>query len=241
MSKLLQCVVCTLVLAVVSSAAVATADVVVDGSIGSDWAGVTPVQVTYDPGAPEGNFGAPTGTTDSIAYDIYVTGDANDLYVGLETTSDNTTGLTFTNLYFGNSILGSTIGFEIENNNAFVPGGSTNVGYATGTADNEINYAMTTGTLALPAPTVIEIAIPWAVFTENSLNLAGFSPLSGSVQLRLSQSFGYSVAGGQDAYGDARLGLVNIPGAVPEPASVLVWTLLGLTVGGVGWWRKRAL
>jgi len=27
--------------------------------------------------------------------------------------------------------------------------------------------------------------------------------------------------------------------AVPEPGSVMVWSLLGLTIGGAGWWRRK--
>ncbi len=30
-----------------------------------------------------------------------------------------------------------------------------------------------------------------------------------------------------------------ITSSVPEPASVIVWSLLGLTIGGAGWWRRH--
>ena len=31
----------------------------------------------------------------------------------------------------------------------------------------------------------------------------------------------------------------KVDGAIPEPSSVLVWVLLGVSCGGVGWWRRR--
>lgn len=31
----------------------------------------------------------------------------------------------------------------------------------------------------------------------------------------------------------------KVDGAIPEPSSVLVWVLLGVSSGGVGWWRRR--
>jgi hypothetical protein len=209
----------------------------VDGTIGPEWAGINPVVVTHKDGADEGNFGTPSQFTDSVGYDIYVRGDATYLYVGLETTSNfDHPDLNFTNLYFGTPTLGSTIGFEVTNNDAFVPGVAGSVGYTPGTGPGQIDYAVTPGSATTPS--VIEVAIPWIDFTTNALGLEalGFSPLTSEVQLRLSQSFGYSVAGGA-TYGDDRLGLLSVPGTVPEPASIAAWGVLGVIAGGAAWRR----
>ena len=31
----------------------------------------------------------------------------------------------------------------------------------------------------------------------------------------------------------------SITGIIPEPSSIVVWSLFGLTLGSIGWWRKR--
>jgi len=47
-----------------------------------------------------------------------------------------------------------------------------------------------------------------------------------------------TVQNGDNAYTDA---LIATPAnaVVPEPASLVVWSLLAMTVGGAGWWRRR--
>jgi hypothetical protein len=62
----------------------------------------------------------------------------------------------------------------------------------------------------------------------------------GQVILRLSQSFGYSVAGG-DTYGTDRLGAFTLPGgAVPEPAGWAMMIVGFLGAGGVLRTRRKA-
>lgn len=216
--------------AVFGTASIASAAAVgVDGSIGSEWSSVTPVHVLYNPSAPTGNFGAPTNENASVAYDIYVRGDANYLYVGIQTLSP-VSGLDFANLYFDTNppaADGSDLGFEVTNNRAFIPGGSGYTNYTAGADD--ITFSLTAGTGSTNG--VLEFAVPFTFLINDPLGMGFPHATPGSyVTLRLSQSFGYSVAGGA-TYGADRLGRVDIPSTsiVPLPTSAL--SGLGLLAG----------
>jgi len=214
------------------AAAAYAAPVGIDGTIGGEWAGYTPVSVTYNSGAPMHNFGAPTSETNGVSYDIYTRGDSDYVYVGLITTGDPVSyagANLFANLYFSTDVsMGSNIGFEVNNQQAFVPGVPGYYPY-TALAD-DIHFA-TTGPGVVPA--VIEFAAPWEVFTENALGLSNSLPAPAEfVQLRLSQAFGYSVAGGT-SYGDDRLGIIPV---VPEPSTL---ALVALGMCGVFGLRRR--
>ena len=73
-------------------------------------------------------------------------------------------------------------------------------------------------------------------------NVAGFSDLPAGetpfgILTILSQSFGYSVAGGNAAYGPTQLGFVPLAAAaVPEPETL---ALLGLALGAAALVRHR--
>ena len=211
------------------TASVAHAQIVVDGNLDKAY-GSAKSSVTYSSTAEESNFGDPGTSTDAESYDIYLASAASNVYGYIKATGDGKAVASFANLYFdldpqnGN---GSDLGFEITNDRAFVAGGDGT--YAP--ADLQVATNSTDGS--------IEFAIPNVDFEEPIAGLSGYPnasfPTGGDdVTLRLSQSLGYSVAGGPN-YGPDRLGSVTIGGAAvsaaPEPSS---WALLLAGVGLLG-------
>lgn len=200
----------------------------VDGNYDGDYGAATAV-VLYNPTAPNSNFGAPTNESDRIGYSIWLTSDANRIY-GYLRADPGTQGLTpigaFANLYFGLNGGGSNLGFEIDSTrvNAFYPGraGSASISSALWSA------AASADGLGF------EFSLDNSLFTAPiaGLNQTGqvFPTIGSSIRLNLSQSFGYSVAGGQSFYGNNRLGTVAL-GAVPEPAT---WAMMMLGFGAMG-------
>lgn len=211
------------------------ASVTVDGILSAGEYGPATAAVTYNALAPNSNFGSPTGESDAIGYSIYLNATAGMLY-GLLQTNPAGGGCavgSFANLYFdldpqnGN---GSDLGFEVTNSDAFIPGVGSPV------AAPGLVFSTTAST--------VEFGIPIADFTGP---IAGLNYYPGhtfpdannpNVVLRLSQSFGYSVAGGSATYGTNRLGSVNVIAAVPEPATIMVLGAGLLALAGVR--RRRA-
>lgn len=199
----------------------------VDGSYDADYGAAT-ATVTYNPSAPNSNFGAPTNQSDRIGYDIYLTSDASRVYGFLRADPGSlalTPVGTFANLYFGLNGAGSNLGFEISTGGvrAFVPANGSNAVLSSGL----FSTAASADGLGL------EFALDNSLFTSAITGLTYANtqvfPTNGSnVRLNLSQSFDYSVAGGQAFYGNDRLGLVTIGGAVPEPAT---WAMMMLGFG----------
>lgn len=240
----------TLSVVIVGLANIATAQVGVDGSYGSEWSGVTPASVLYNSAAPTNNFGTPTNQNHTVAYDVYLRSDASYVY-GLLQTKPAGAGqdsydptLSFTNLYFSTNPFGlggsgsGSIGFELQNDRAFKPGVA---GYLSGSlaslgfvVANHAGSSYANGGEAA----AVEFAIPWTYFTTDPQS-APFVPIdttNNQLRLNLSQSFGYSVAGGDSAYGSNRLGVVTYS-AVPEPATMAA---LGLGVAAMIRRRKKA-
>ena len=208
----------------------AMAQVGVDGLYGAEWTGVTATHVTHDDNAEIGNFQDPGPTTAGASYDVYLRSDSTYLY-GLINVTDHLedSAGSFANLYFDldpQNNNGSDWGMETTNSRSFVPGVG---GYYDISSD--LTFATT--------DTGVEFALKWSRLMNGSnpdIVGAGVGPVlpDGKVTLRLSQSFGFSVAGG-DSYGPDRLGSVFAP--VPEPASM---TALGLGVIALIRRRKRS-
>ena len=217
----------TLALALAGTAT-AHAQVTVDGILDASYGAAT-ATVGQDSNQVYSNFGDPQNTVKDIGYSIYLKSDAGYVYGFLQSGGPGTAIATFANLYFdldpsaGN---GSDIGFELSanNQNFFIPGVAPTSAV---TGITVVESADHSG---------IEFSIPNSFFVSYQ---PGFSYYPGhalasvgsDITLRISQSFGYSAAGGA-SYGADRLGRVTLQTAdvagVPEPAS---WALM---LGGFG-------
>lgn len=198
----------------------------VDGTLDADY-GAPTAFVGYNPAAPNSNFGNPTNEADSTSYNIYGKVQGDKIYGYWQANPNGTTPdapFAAVNLYLDTDpdvSGGSDLGFEVTNNRAFVPG------VATGGPNND-GYSAPLAISFFASGNVVEFAIPLSYLTDGIASLPNFGAAKqvapgGRFTFRLSQAFGYSVAGGA-SYGANRLGSFNAP--VPEPAS---WAMM---VGG---------
>lgn len=213
-----------------TAASAAQAAILVDGALDDAYGNPT-ATVFFNPAAPTGNFGMPTNENHNVGYRIYLNGSHGYVY-GLLQANGPTNGLDFANLYFNVDLtnqFGSDLGFHITAKDAFIPAAG---GFS---ATPDIEVAVVGG--------AIEFAIPIKYFTAKLPGLdytadpLGYDlPVIGDkVQLSLSQSFGYSVAGGVENYGSDRLGEVSL---TPEP-STWAMMLMGFLGAGVAIRSRR--
>ena len=223
--------VCSMALAALLPLSALAAPIGVDGQYGAEWAGITPTAIAGG-SALNGNFQTP-GANGTLPYDIYTRDDGTYLYVLLTSTDPNAPGLPFANLYFDTIAstpgTGSDLGFELENDDAFLPGVAGS--YTPSAADLIVASSDSGGTYG------IEAAISNSFLLNDPLGMGFATTPDGTlVSLHLSQSFGYAVAGGSGNFaapvelGDAVVG--DAPAATPEPGSIALLGTGILTAAG---------
>lgn len=186
------------------------------------------VVIAGDLNAPTSNFQNP-GTTATYGYTINTTGDGTSVIVSVTAAIGDAQGLDFANLYFesvaNDTSMGSNVGFEASATgvtDAFTPGGPNySIAGLTGFSSVE-TFTLTSKT--------ITVTIPDSFFLTDPLHMGFELPASGTdVSLHLSQSFGYSVVGGNPPYARPNeLGLAEVDASpVPEPAGLTYMALSG--------------
>jgi hypothetical protein len=205
---------------------------IVDGTVSSGEYGSS-VSVATDANAPTGNFQSPTHAA-TAGYNLYLTDNGSSVVGAVQQTGGDAVG-SFANLYFdlNPSVLdGSDLGFELGLNgvNAFIPGVSGSV------IVNPSAYSIASTTVG--GLTTFEFALSNSLFTSPiaGLNYYPGQTFESSINLRLSQSLSYSVAGGA-SYGPNRLGSATVSAsAVPEPGT---WAMMLIGFGAIGAGMRR--
>ena len=225
-------------LALASAASATTIDGIISPG---EYAGATTTTTPYSPGADTtlSTFGS---GNENVAETIYYQADPNGLGIDIaimtdpagagNDNADASVGDQFTNLYFGDPNQGAYIGFELGNQDAFVP--ATGASYNYSTSGLGIQYADTPGTTYANGgkASVSEAYIPFTAYQtlESDLGLP-VSAVGDTIQLRDIQAFAY--AGNNGSPAGSRFGSVTISAvsAAPEPS---VWVLMIAGIGMIG-------
>lgn len=223
--------------ALVSSASADT--VVIDGTISpGEYTGATVTKVVPGPNASPLGY-APDVNTYNVGFTSYLTSDASNVIVAIQ--SNGTAGaLPYANLYFDtNPGTGSDVGFEVTNNDIFIPGGAGP--FPILASDPQLHFATTT----VGNVFTLEVAIPKLYFNSDPKGL-GY-PTGTSVQLRTVQAVdpGYAFTAGDisTGYSGPRFGTVDVsvtPTATPLPKPVYGTAFL-LCIMGLCAYRRPTL
>lgn len=227
------CLAATVAILGSASSAIA-APAVIDGTVSAGEYPAATASVATDPAAPTSNFATP-GNTATAGYDIYLKSFGDTLY-GAVSQTGGTTSDTFANLYFDldptTGTGGPEIGIEVTNRRGFIAGLPGYYDFA-----SSIDFATST----VAGLTTTEFSIENSVFRDfiAAINATPYFGPGGyteqNVRLSLSQSLGYSVAGGS-SYGSAGLGTFSVTAPVPEPAT---WAMMIAGFGTVGLAMRR--
>ena len=196
---------------------------------------LTSQSVAYDPAAPTSNFGAPTNRNNETAYTVQTGIDANFFYVDVTATPPAGASVDqFANLYLGGPTISNGIVIEATNSRFQITG-----------SGGPYYSLLGTGYSYTAVPNDIALAIPLS-FLEIDAQGSGKTNYNAGdlIRVSLSQSFGYSVAGGPTYYpAVTRLGAQVIP-ASPSAAAVPelgVWMMMITGFGVVGLAMRRRL
>ncbi len=209
----------------------------VDGIRGIEWSGITPDHIPYSSTNSAFQF---VGYSEFVPIDVYFRSDATYLYALLEAKplglglDQWSTGLDFANVYFNtDNTGGSDLGFELQNDRAFVPNQAPYYGpLSSFGVKSAVSVGLNYGAVGGPVGSIIEFAVPWTFFRDNPLSIpfSGLNPTTPTVQFRSLQAFGYTFIGA-NSFGDDRFGQAPVPSAlvpVPEPSTYAIFSMLAL-------------
>ena len=210
----------------------------VDGIVGAGEYGAPTATVATNPAAPVSNFDAP-GNSATFGYNIYLNDTNDTLYGAGSQTGGSEAAPGFANLYFdldpATGTGGSEIGLEVTNRRGFIAGVPGFYDFST---------RITFNTVIANGLTTTEFSVANSVFRDfiTAIGASGYFPggyTAQNVRLNLSQSLGYSVAGGT-SYGPNRLGSFSVAAAAVPETSTWMMMIAGFGLIGAAARRRAA-